>query len=293
MLVLAFPDSLPQASALAQALAVDVQAIEVHAFPDGESRLRLPPELPSRVVLMRSLDQPNTKLVELLLAAGTARELGARHLSLVAPYLCYMRQDIAFQPGEAVSQRHVGGFLAGLFDAVITVDPHLHRVSRLQEAVPAHTALALSAAPLMGQFLAARETRPLLLGPDEESGQWVAAVAAAAGLDWLVAGKTRSGDREVSIALPAADYSGREVVLVDDIASTGHTLAQAARALFAAGAARVDVLVTHALFVGDALQQLRAAGIGDIWSSDSVTHPSNAFGLAPALAEALRAEPPK
>ncbi|MCZ4328253.1 ribose-phosphate pyrophosphokinase-like domain-containing protein, partial [Brachybacterium paraconglomeratum] len=86
--------------------------------------------------LYRSLDQPNEKLVELLLAARTARTLGAPHLTLVAPYLPYMRQDIAFSPGEAVSQRIVGPFLASLVDAVITVDPHLHRVASLRDVVP-------------------------------------------------------------------------------------------------------------------------------------------------------------
>src|SRR5690606_12123678 len=107
-----------------------------HRFPDGELRLRLPATLPAAVVLFRGLHQPNEKLVELLLTARTARGAGARHLTLVAPYLAYMRQDMAFAPGEAVSQRIVGDFLAQLFDAVITVDPHLHRVARLDEAVP-------------------------------------------------------------------------------------------------------------------------------------------------------------
>ncbi len=110
---------------LAQAAGMTAQAIERHRFPDGELKLRLPVNaagrLPLRVVLLRSLHQPNEKLVELLLAARTARSLGAQQLTLVAPYLAYMRQDIAFHPGEAVSQQVVGGFLAGLFDAVITV----------------------------------------------------------------------------------------------------------------------------------------------------------------------------
>ena len=104
MLVLGFPDYDRQASALAKALNAPYRLIELHRFPDGESQLRLPPALPGQVVLCRSLDRPNGKLVELLLAAGCARQLGASQLILVAPYLCYMRQDAAFHPGEAVSQ---------------------------------------------------------------------------------------------------------------------------------------------------------------------------------------------
>ena len=150
--------------------------IERHRFPDGEMRLRLPAELPARVVLWRSLQQPNEKLVELLLAAQTARTLGAQHLTLVAPYLAYMRQDIAFNPGEAVSQRIVGGFLAGLFDAIITVDPHLHRVATLQEAVPVTDAIVLSGAPRAGRPDRHRSAQnPLLIGP----GRRIAAVGGA------------------------------------------------------------------------------------------------------------------
>jgi ribose-phosphate pyrophosphokinase len=288
MLVLGFTDSDEQAAGLATALDAPRACIDIHRFPDGESRVRLPTDLPEHVVLCRSLHYPNVKLVELMLAAGSARALGARRVTLVAPYLCYMRQDTAFHPGEAVSQRIIGQFLAGLVDALVTVDPHLHRVHDLAEAVPVEQAVAVSAAPAMGAFLAARRSRPLLVGPDQESEQWVETVARVAGLDYVVARKTRRGDRNVEVRLPEHDYNGLDTVLVDDLASTGRTLAGAAAALRNAGAARVDALVTHALFVGDALETLMAAGVAELWSSDSIPHSSNAFALAPDLAAAIR-----
>jgi ribose-phosphate pyrophosphokinase len=288
MLVLGYSDYASQARAVAELLGVSYAEVHVHRFPDGESRLRLPAELPEDVVVCRSLDQPNGKLVELMLTAHCARENGAARLTLVAPYLCYMRQDSAFQPGEAVSQRIVGRFLADLFDAVVTVDPHLHRVHTLAEAVPARRADALSAAPAMGRFLKERSARPLLVGPDEESEQWVRSVAAIAGLEHVVARKVRHGDRAVTVELPVRNYAGVDVVLVDDMASTGRTLAVAAGRLLQAGAARVDVLVTHALFVEDAVSQLRGTGVSEIWSSDSVAHETNAFALAPLLVANLR-----
>lgn len=287
-LLLAFDEEGTLAARVADALRWPLQMVRRHVFPDGETRLRLPAHLPRHVVLLRGLQQPNAKLTELWLAAAGARELGARRLTLVSPYLAYMRQDIAFTAGEVVSQRHLGHLLALAFEAVITVDPHLHRVKSMDQVVPGRHAMALSAAPLLAAWVADRVPGALLVAPDEEAEQWVLAAAQAQGLQYLVARKQRHGDQEVSVTLPAAEIAGRPVVLLDDVASTGHTLQQATRSLLASGAGSVDVAVTHGLFVGDAVERLRAAGVRHVWSTDSVPHESNCVSLAPLLAAALR-----
>jgi len=286
--LLAFDDEEPLARALAAALDAPLALIDRHCFPDGETRLRLPAALPADVILLRGLQRPNGKLTELMLAAAGARELGATKLTLVCPYLAYMRQDMAFVPGEVVSQRHLGHALAAWFDAVITVDPHLHRVPTMEAVLPGRRGVALSAAPLLGEFIAGRVPGALLLGPDEEADQWVRIAAAGRGLDHAVCRKVRRGDRDVDVALPALPLAGRPVVLFDDVASTGRTLVTAARAVLAAGAASVDVAVTHGLFVDDALEQIRAAGVRDVWSTDCVPHPTNAVSVVPLLAAAVR-----
>ena len=292
-LLLAFDDELALARRLAQAAGLPLEIVARHRFPDGESRLRLPPSLPPHTVLLRGLQQPNEKLTELMLAAAGARELGAQQLTLVSPYLAYMRQDMAFAPGEVVSQRHVGRALAAWFDAVITVDPHLHRVSTMDEVVPGRRGVALSAAPLLGEWIAEHAAGALLLGPDEESLQWVRAAAEAHAMEHAVCSKQRHEDRRVDVTLPAdLDLGGRAVVLLDDVASTGRTLVEAARGALARCAASVDVAVTHALFVGDALAELHAAGVRQVWSTDSVPHPSNVVSIATMLARALPELPP-
>jgi ribose-phosphate pyrophosphokinase len=289
--LLAFDDEQAFAGRLATALGLPLALVQQHRFPDGETRLRLPPLLPARTVFLRGLQQPDDKLASLLLAAAGAREIGARHLTLVSPYLAYMRQDMAFTPGEVVSQRHLGRLLAAAFDALITVDPHLHRVATLDEVVPGRRGVALSAAPLLGAPVARQVPRALLLAPDEEAGQWVRAAATAHGLDHAVCRKQRRGDRDVDVALPDTDVTGRAVVLLDDVASTGRTLIAAARGALAHGAATVDVAVSHALFIGDALADVQATGVRHVWSSDCVPHASNAVSVVPLIAAAVAALP--
>lgn len=287
-LLLAFEDESALAAALARALDVPLAFIEQHRFPDGELRLRLPPQLPGEVLLLRGLYPPNDSLVELLIAAPAARQLGARTLALACPYLAYMRQDIAFAPGEAVSQRHVAALIGAAVDALVTVDPHLHRIASLDEVMPGRRTRAVSAAALLGQCAARHADDPLLLGPDEEALQWVAEAARQHALDHAVCRKRRLGDREVRIELPPVDLAGRTVVLMDDVASTGRTLVEAAAACFGAGAATVDVAVTHALFVDDAIGALHAAGVRHVWCSDTVPHPRAVVSVAPLIAGAVR-----
>jgi len=289
MMILAFPDYLIQAQRLAARLDVPLAEVCLHHFPDGESLIRLPPSLPEHVTVCRSLNQPNDKLIELLLCATTARELGAKRLTLVAPYLSYMRQDIANQPGEAVSQRIVGKLLAELFDDVLTVDPHLHRISSLAQAIPIRNAISLTAADQIGIFLKQQFKHALLLGPDRESEQWVKAIASNIGFDYAIADKNRLGDKQVEMTLPDRDFSNQPVVIVDDMASTGRTLAKAAGLLQARGCRDICVVVTHALFCGDAYTHLLDAGVKTIWSTDSIGHPSSCIKLDSLLADAIKA----
>jgi ribose-phosphate pyrophosphokinase len=285
--VAGFPECRKQASALAEELGGAFQEVELHRFPDGESLVRVR-ESAGAVLLYRSLDDPNAKLVELLLAASALRENGAQEIVLVAPYLAYMRQDIAFHPGEAVSQRVIAGLIAQHFDGLVTVDPHLHRIARLDEAVTGIPALALSAAPVLASAIAAGE-RPLLVGPDGESRQWVEAIAEPLGLDVLLGEKQRHGDRKVEIAIAGIEQAdGRPAVLVDDVISSGETLIEAARLLADAGALRVEALATHCLADEAVLARMKAAGIARVRSTETVPGPSACLPIAALLAGAIR-----
>jgi len=285
--VIGFPECRKQASALADQLGGAFDEVELHRFPDGESLVRVPATA-GTVLLYRSLDDPNAKLVELLLAASALRENGAQQVVLVAPYLAYMRQDIAFQPGEAVSQRVIGGLIAQRFDGLVTVDPHLHRIARLDEAVPGIPALALSAAPVLASAITDGE-HPLLVGPDGESRQWVEAIAEPLRLEVLLGEKQRRGDRDVEIAIAGIEQAkGRPAVLVDDVISSGETLIVAARLLADAGASRVEALATHCLADAGVLARMKAAGIVRVRSTETAPGPTACLPIVALLAEAIR-----
>lgn len=283
-MLIGFPDYITQAQQFALAAGLPYVTLKLHRFPDAESKLQLPASLPAHVIFYCSLDRPNDKLIELILAAAGARALGARSVSLVAPYLCYMRQDKAFQTGEVVSQKVIGKLLADYFDNVLTVDAHLHRIHKLSDAIPARQAINISATDPMAHFIQQHIENPYLMGPDGESEQWVTDIATHYQMDYGVALKQRYSDREVKVTMPEGNYQGRNIVLVDDVASTGKTLIEAARALAAYHPASLSVLVTHALFVEDAVTQLKEAGIDNIWSCDSIVHSTNAVKLADLLA---------
>lgn len=286
--LLGFPDYRVPAERLAKALDIPFLEIRLHHFPDGESQVQLPAMQTDQLIVCRSLDQPNDKLIELMLAARTAREAGIKQLTLVAPYMCYMRQDKAFHPGEAVSQRIIGRYLAELFDNIVTVDPHLHRTPELQSAIPCKQAISLSATTTLGDFLASHNKPYTLIGPDAESQQWVSTIAEVAGFNYGIASKTRFSDTQVEIVLPEMNVQQADVVLVDDMISTGHTMLETARKLFDSGASSVSCLVTHALFNDEVMNMLQAAGIKKVWSTDSIIHDTNIIHLDTLLTAGIR-----
>ncbi|HZH44201.1 MAG TPA: ribose-phosphate pyrophosphokinase [Lysobacter sp.] len=283
--LLPFPAQRSMAAALATVLEARVGDLAWRRFPDGESLVRVDPTVSGcDVAIVASLDRPDEKALAVRFATETARELGARSVGLIAPYLAYMRQDRRFQPGEALSAPLFARFIADTFDWLVTADPHLHRYRVLADVYPIPTR-RVETAPLLASWIAAHVPQASLVGPDAESAQWVGAVARHAGLPWQVLQKTRYGDRDVTVSLPdAAALHGRTAVVVDDIASSGQTMIEAVRRLQQAGCADIVCVAIHPVFAEDAYERLRATGVARIVSTDSIPHPSNAIGIADALA---------
>lgn len=286
------PTGAGDAGRLAALLGLPLREIALHDFPDGETRVTVGPAA-ATTIIYASLDRPNDKLLALVFAAEALRRTGARRLVLVAPYLCYMRQDTAFHEGEAISQKAVGRLIAAIVDRVITVDAHLHRTADIRSVFPGIEAENLSAMTAMAVTLRQTgiDSATVAIGPDAESRPWVSDLAGQLGLAHTVAQKIRRGDRAVEIAFAEAGLvAGRPALLVDDIVSSGGTLIACARALKAAGATAIDAVITHALFAPEMATAFADAGIRSVRSTSSVPHPTNAIPLDDILAAALRRE---
>jgi ribose-phosphate pyrophosphokinase len=278
------------AKRLADALNVPNHLINVHRFPDGELRVTVGPASDTTLLYV-PLDQPNEKLITLLFAVEALRRGGAQRIVLVAPYLCYMRQDTAFHAGEAISQKGMGQLIAGIVDRVVTVDAHLHRTRDIRTVFPGIEAQDISATPAMAAALHGVNSSTVVVGPDEEWGPWVCDLAGQRDVAYAVGRKTRDGDRSVQITFSdPRTFAGRPVLLVDDIVSSGGTLAVCAQTVIAAGASSVDAVVTHALFPMTMMDNFKRSGIRSVKSTTSVPHPTNAIALDDVLAAALRQE---
>jgi ribose-phosphate pyrophosphokinase len=285
--ILPLPGNRPMAERLSHMLDCELQELEVRQFPDSETYLRYRSQPNGRfVVLVCTLDRPDAKILPLIFAARTARELGAASVGLVAPYLSYMRQDRQFHPGEAVTSAQFASLLSREFDWLVTIDPHLHRHHALEEvySIPAR---ALHAAPLLATWIAEAIENPLLIGPDEESRQWVSRVAEDAGAPCVVLEKQRRGDRDIEIAFPdLSTWTGRTPVLLDDIISSGWTMLEAVDHLRNSGFGSPVCIAVHGVFADASDQKLRQRG-ARVVTSNTIPHPTNAIDVTDLIAKGL------
>ncbi|RZI42882.1 ribose-phosphate pyrophosphokinase [Herbaspirillum sp. HC18] len=272
---------------LDRAISCEVGQMEMRHFPDGETYIRLLSQVRDRdVIFVCTLDRPDDKMMSLYLAARTARELGARRVGLIAPYLAYMRQDARFKDGEGITSNHFAAFVSDFCDWLVTVDPHLHRHHKLNEIYSIPTKV-VHAAPAIGDWIAEHIDNPVIIGPDAESEQWAAKVAKAVRCPYVVLEKKRSGDREVEVSAPdVSAWKGGTPVLVDDITSTAQTMIAAVRRIKEAGLPQPVCISVHPVFAGSAYEDLRAAGVEKIISCNTIVHPTNEIDIAEPIAVA-------
>jgi ribose-phosphate pyrophosphokinase len=281
-----FPKPTALGQSLRKLMGVEEGIIVTRSFPDGETYLRVGIDVEGHEVIVNaSLYQPNEWLLNLMFLADTLVKQGAKRVVLLAPYLSYMRQDKAFHPGEAITSATFAQLISGYFDHLVTVDPHLHRYKSLDEiyTIPA---TVVQSASLLADWIKLNVKDPFIIGPDEESLQWVREVAGD--YPYTVLSKVRHADGHVVITWPEIKgMKDKTPVLVDDIISSGETMIQAIEHLKSNGF-RVPLCVTiHAIFADASYEQIRKLGVEDVISCNSISHPSNKIDLAPLLVQKL------
>ncbi len=274
------------AEKLCSQLSIETGKLETRRFPDGEIYQRILSDVTDKaVILFADLYQPDPQLFSLLSIGHTLQEMGAAKRILVTPYLPYMRQDIQFNPGESVTSRHFARHLSLAFDGLVTVDPHLHRYHSLDEIYTLN-GRSVSAQSAIAAFLRSRNEKMILIGPDEESEQWVSAVARAADLPYQILLKERSGDLDVSVSKPELDaFKSYRPILVDDIISSGRTMLSTLERLSQEGMPHALIIGVHGLFAADAYSLL--AEKAEVLTTNSVPHASNGIDLSAVLASEL------
>ncbi len=288
-LVFAGPASKEFGKLLAQRLSLPLLSVDVKEFLDTETKFRFEENVSgSSVLLVQSTYPPvDRNYMQIFLAAHHLSQEGAK-VHAVIPYLGYARQDKAFLSGEVVSLGVISHLLrsCGVI-RVTTVD--IHSAEGL--ALFAMPTYSVSAIPSLVQYVKKnlKLTSPLVVSPDFGSSKRTEAFAALYGAEHMRFAKERNRSTgEVKVETGRMEVRGREIIIVDDMISTGATIRAAAVKLKEARAAKIVVACVHALLLGDAHERLIEAGVDEIIGTNTVPNKVSKVDATEPLAAYLR-----
>ncbi len=293
MLIIGGSNSQSLSHELSKELRVKEILLDYKKFPDGETYVRIPAEVNNETVaVVQSMaHNPDEYLMEYFLLVRTLRDLGAKKIVGVIPYFAYARQDARFRSGEAISLHIVRDLLEQVgTDMLITFDLHLHREGNPNELfnipVVNLTAMEALAEYVVTQF---KFENSIAIAPDEEAEKWAKVAAKAlGGASFDVLAKKRDvRTGEIEIAPKKLAVEGKDVLIVDDIVSTGGTMATAVKIIKVQGAKRVVAACTHPLLIGGAYTNILRAGADALIGTNSIESPVSIVSIAPILAKAI------
>ncbi len=287
MKVIGLGSQVALAKSIARKLSCKFSIAEITQFPDGEAKIRILSDVRNEVaVVVKSLYPANDAVIEIILAASACRAAGAKKVVLVCPYMAYMRQDKSFHPHEAVSARIIAKLLSLYGDAIITIDPHLHRIKHLQQ-IFSMKAVTLSAMPLIEEYINKRIKNAVIIGPDSESSQWDMQVAKICHLPFTILKKQRQSSYNVKIKFDdTLQVKGKNVILIDDIVSSGRTLLKTIKHLKKFSPKGIYCFCTHGIFAGDAAAKLLKTG-AKLISTNTIPSRFTRLDVAETLAKRL------
>lgn len=285
--VIAGPSSPELAAGVAKHLGASLVPAELRIFSDGESKIRLAGPAGKKCLVVQSTHPPtDSHLLQAMMMARKCADDGAR-VCLAVPYMAYARQDRAFLEGEAVT----AALVARLFEAsgassVVTVDIHSQMALSYFASVKNVSSIPLLAEHAKKMGLG----RPVAVSPDAGGAARAGEFARLLGCEMVALKKSRDRNTgEVSVDEKIdADVSGKDAILVDDMISSGGSIVKAAQVLRKNGVAKAYAMCAHALLIGNAADRIKAAGVQDIISTNSVPGRYARVDLSGAIADAAR-----
>ena len=267
-------------ASLAEEMDAEFCGVVNRHFPDGERYIRILMDVAGQEVVVIQNTFPDKKIVELLLILQAVKESGAKTVTCVVPYMGYSRQERIFQSGEARSAKAIAGAIRSMSDRVFTINVHTPEVLGFFDC----EAKDINGSREVVRYL--KGFKPdMVVAPDEGSKSRCILAADMLKVPVHVMKKVRIDGRTVETSSGPVDVKGSTAVILDDIISTGGTIATAANILRDGGAARILAACTHGLFIEDAANRLRVCD--DILSSDTLEGVYTRFSVAPAIADAL------
>ena len=288
MMVVSTKENSELAKSIAKKLKVHYSGLQVKHFPDGELYTRFTkPVKNKKIILIQTLYPPNEPILISLLAAYGAKDLGAKKVYLVAPYMAYMRQDKVFNPGETISSEIFGELLSA-FDKIITIDPHLHRHKTLREIFSTKTK-KLTANNLIADFVKNNFKNPVIIGPDMESNQWAERIANKTKSKSSIFEKTRFNSKKVSVDMKnKLELKNREVIIIDDIISTGHTILEAIKKIEKFKPRSINVIGIHGIFTDKKVYESIKKRTKNLITTNTIKSKHSKIDVSSLIAESLK-----
>jgi len=274
---------------IAKKLKIPYSNLRIKRFPDNEMGIRFMSNVKGMdIALVQSFfGNINDCILEVLFAAETARDLGAKKIFLVALYLPYMRKDKRYESGECISCKALSSIISKYFDKVYVVEPHMDRKTKFSKLFSIK-AKKLSSNTYIIDYIRKNIKNPLIVGPDKGSLDMVIDIASKLRCKYVITEKKRISGTKVKVRLNKnIKFNGKNIVFVDDIISTGNTILECTKNLKKMGAKSFCCVAVHGIFVDKAFERLRKANVKVI-TTNTIPNKVSKIDVSGLIAGALK-----